>query len=91
MADAARNLALDVAQTAQADPALGAGARIFAVGLGGADLEANSDFLLRATNDEDSPAFSAARPKGKFLFAPSTAELQSAFDEIRSQVIRLTR
>jgi len=88
---ASRNLALNVAQSAQSDAALGAGAVVYAIGLGSATVSSNEDFLLRVANDEDSPSFTSARPQGDFIFAPTVNDLQSAFDKVRSHVIRLTR
>lgn len=88
---ASRNLALDVAQAAQADAALGTGAVVYTIGLGSATVSSNEDFLLRVANDEDSPTFTSSLPQGDFIFAPTVNDLQSAFDKVRSHVIRLTR
>lgn len=88
---ASRNLALNVATSAQADSALGTGAVVYTIGLGSATVTSNEDFLLRIANDESSPAYNSSLPKGEFIFAPTVNELQAAFDKVRGHVIRLTR
>ncbi len=83
---AAQNLAVDVVQTAQDDPTLGA-VVVYTIGLGNIDPE----ILGRMANDIDAPTYTSARKEGEFLPAPTVNDLKAAFQKVRSQIIRLTR
>ena len=85
---AAKNLAVDVVQTAQADTAnLGSGAVVYTIGLGAIDAE----LLNRMANDIDAPTYNANLPEGEFIASPTVNDLKAAFQKVRGHVIRLTR
>jgi Mg-chelatase subunit ChlD len=88
--ESSRNLAVDIATKASADPTVG-NIHVYALGLGVADVTENEDFLLRVANDKRSPTFDTSRPEGEYVFAPTAADLSKAFDKVRGNVIRLTR
>lgn len=91
----AKNLSLNIAQTARQDSTLG-GVYIHAIGLGGYGYDADASFMKRMAND---PADSygvqinaePTEPMGSYIYAPSLGELNAAFDKVRSEVMRLTR
>jgi hypothetical protein len=93
--NAAKNLFLNIAQTARQDASLG-GVNIHAIGLGGYGYDADAGLLKKAANDPSNSygvTISAApdEPQGTYTYAPSAAELQEAFNKVRSEVMRLTK
>ncbi|MEZ5395576.1 MAG: vWA domain-containing protein [Bryobacterales bacterium] len=91
----AKNLSLNIAQTARRDSTLG-GVYIHAIGLGGYGYDADASFMKRMTNDPSNSygvqiAAATNEPMGSYVYAPSLGELNAAFDKVRSEVMRLTR
>ena len=64
---------------------------IFSIGLGNAAIPASPTFLLRASNDPLSPIYDSSKPAGKYIYAATTADLQPAFSEVASEILRLAR
>ncbi len=93
--NAGKNLALNIAQTARRDAALG-GVNVHAIGLGGWGYPADDAFMKRLANDPSDSygvvvTTAADEPQGTYTYAPSAAELKDAFNKVRSEVMRLTR
>ncbi len=93
--NAAKNLLLNIAQAARQDASLG-GVNIHTIGLGGYGYDADAELMKTVAND---PANSygvqitaaADEPKGSYTYAPGIDEIQTAFEKVRSEVMRLTR
>ena len=93
--NAAKNLSLNIAQAARRDVSLG-GINVHAIGLGGWGYPADAELMKRMANDpSDSYGITISvapdEPKGTYTYAPSAADLQEAFNKVRSEVARLTR
>jgi hypothetical protein len=68
-------------------------ARIFVIGLGnnpGAYLP-DPVLMPRIANDPTSASYNSNQPAGQYIYAPSTAQLQTAFTSIAAQVLSLAR
>jgi hypothetical protein len=93
--NAAKNLMLNISQTARQDATLG-GIIVHGIGMGGWGYPADHALMKRIANDPTdsygvviTPA--ADEPQGSYNYAPSAAELKEAFSKVRSEVMRLTR
>ena len=64
---------------------------IFSIGLGNAAIPASPTFLLRASNDPLSPIYDSSKPAGKYIYAATTADLQPAFSEVASEILRIAK
>jgi hypothetical protein len=62
----------------------------YVVGLGGAGA-AEHEILKRIANAKDSSSFDSSAPTGLYLFAPSAAQLGTAFAVIGSEILRLSK
>lgn len=75
--------------TANSGPAIQA--TIYTIGLGNPPYEViNSTFLERIANDPRAPGYNSNQPTGLFILC-SSAGLQSAFQQIASQILRLSK
>lgn len=63
---------------------------IYSIGLGSTAMPGCPAFLDRISNDPRSPIYDSAKPPGKCIYAASSAELQSAFSTIASDILRIT-
>ena len=63
---------------------------IYAVGLGGAGA-AEHELLKRIANTKDSNAFDDDAPTGLYLYAPTSAQLGTAFGQIASEILRISK
>jgi hypothetical protein len=93
--NAAKNLALNIAQTARRDESLGY-VNIHAIGLGGWGYPADHALMKRVANDSSDSygvvvTTAGDEPQGNYIYAPTPADLKAAFDKVRSEVMRLTR
>ncbi|MCB1021928.1 MAG: VWA domain-containing protein [Acidobacteria bacterium] len=93
--NAAKNLLLNIAQTARQDSSLG-GVHIHTIGLGGYGYDADAGLMKRVSNDPTNSygvqiTAAADEPIGSYTYAPSIGEIQKAFEKVRSEVMRLTR
>lgn len=95
--NAARNLTEIIADEIRDDTSGKARIRILTLGLGnllnanqGMASETGASILKRVANDPTSPDFNPTQVEGKYFFAGSASELQSAFEAIRDLIIRLS-
>lgn len=63
----------------------------FTIGLGDAPGGVNDQLLLRIANDANAPNYNSVQPSGEYIFAPTAAQLNQAFNRIASDVLRLSR
>ena len=47
--------------------------------------------MQRIANDPTSAYYNSSQPTGLYVYAPTTAQLQSAFTSIASQVLQLAK
>ena len=63
---------------------------IYVIGLGGNPWNPPDPVLMpRIANDPASSSFNSSAPAGQFIYAPTASQLQSAFNNIASQVLHL--
>jgi hypothetical protein len=48
-------------------------------------------FLERVANDPRSNIYDSSRPTGSFVFSPDATQLAAAFQQVASQVLRLSQ
>ena len=63
----------------------------YSIGLGNAPGGVNDQLLLRVANDSGANNYNSAQPTGEYIFAPTTAQLNQAFNKIASDVLRLSK
>ncbi len=65
----------------------------YSIGLMNAAYPASTDFLKRVANDSDptNTAHDATKPDGLFVVASNTADLDSAFQAVASEILRLAK
>ena len=76
------------------DPVSGKGLSgiiIFSIGLGNAAVPFSPTFLERVSNDPRSPIYDSSEPAGLYVYAATSADLQSAFAAVASEVLRLAK
>ena len=64
---------------------------IYSVGLGNAPYPLSVPLLERISNDPRSNIYNANQPAGLFVLAPTSADIDSAFAAIASEILRLSR
>ncbi len=65
---------------------------IYTIGLGGTSFQPlDQTFLLRLANDPRSPIYNKSQPAGLFVYAPNASQLNSAFNTVASQILRLSK
>ncbi len=65
---------------------------LYTIGLDGApDLAIDSTFLERVANDPRSPIYNSAKPAGYYAYAANASALNQAFNQVASQVLRLSQ
>jgi hypothetical protein len=99
--NAARNLLEKIANEARNDTTGAYPIRIYTLGLGGllyqnmgTASETGASILMRVANDPDpanAASHNSSQKDGKFFFAGDTNQLNSAFQSLRSLIIRLTQ
>ncbi len=67
------------------------GITIYTIALGNAGLPASAPFLSRLANDPGSAIYDSSKPAGMYVYAANTADLNTAFQRIASEVLRLSR
>ena len=68
------------------------GTVIYAIGLQGNEpMAMDQDFMERLANDSRASNFDATKPSGQFILATNAAELSQAFQQVASQILRLSR
>jgi Flp pilus assembly protein TadG len=96
--NAARNLVEIIANAARADSGGDYPIRIYAIGMGalvqydlGSLEETSESILKRVANDKTSPDFISTQLEGKYYFAATAADVGPAFQQLQSQIIRLSK
>jgi Flp pilus assembly protein TadG len=65
---------------------------IYTIGLGGTSFQPlDQTFLLRLANDPRSPIYDPSEPGGLFVYAPDATQLNTAFNTVASQILRLSK
>ncbi len=64
---------------------------IFSIGLGNATTPFSPTFLERVSNDPRSPIYDSTKPAGLYVLASTSADLQSAFAAVASEILRLAK
>ncbi len=96
--NAARNLVEIIANAARADTGGDYPIRIYSIGMGelvrydlGTLQETSESILKRVANDKTSPDFNSTQLEGKYYFAATAADVGPAFQQLQSQIIRLSK
>jgi Flp pilus assembly protein TadG len=96
--NAARNLLEIIASRIQTDSSGDFPIRIYSIGMGalvrmqlGTRPELSEDMLKRISNDRTSTDFNSSYTEGKYFYAASSADVDAAFQALRSQITRLSR
>ena len=65
---------------------------VFTIGLSGNETMAmNQDFMERLANDARASNYDSTKPQGQFILASDTAHLSQAFEQVASQILRLSK
>ena len=64
---------------------------IYSVGLGNAPYPISTDLLERISNDPRSTNYQSSQATGAFYEAPTTADIDAAFNKVSSQILRLAK
>jgi hypothetical protein len=59
--------------------------------LGNAAYPFSPTFLERVANDPRSPIYDSTKPTGLYVYAATSADLQSAFAAVAGEILRLAR
>ena len=87
---AATNTADNLAAKIRMDPVFTT--VIYTIGLGGApDMPIDQVLMERLANDSRSASYNAAQPKGFFAYASEPGVLNEAFQQVASQILRLSQ
>jgi Flp pilus assembly protein TadG len=96
--NAARNLVEIIANDARNDVSGDYGIRIYTIGMGelvrydlGMLREKSEDILKRVANDKTSPDFNDDQLEGKYYFARTPSDVGPAFQQLQSQILRLSK
>jgi hypothetical protein len=96
--NAARNLVEIIANAARADTGGDYPIRIYSIGMGelvqyqlGTIEETSESILKRVSNDKTSPDFNSTQLEGKYYYAATAADVGPAFQQLQSQIIRLSK
>jgi Flp pilus assembly protein TadG len=96
--NAARNLVEIIGNAARSDTGGDYPIRIYAIGMGelvqyqlGTLEETSESILKRVANDKTSLDFNSAQLEGKYYYAKTEADVGPAFQQLQSQIIRLSK
>jgi Flp pilus assembly protein TadG len=96
--NAATNLTEIIADAARSDASGDYPVRIYSLGMGdlvryllGTRPESSESVLMRVSNDALSPDFNANQLEGKYFFAATENDVAAAFQNIRNQILRLSK
>jgi Flp pilus assembly protein TadG len=96
--NAARNLLEIIANEARNDAGGDYKIRIYTIGMGelvrydlGTRPEKSEDILKRVANDASSPDYNKDQLEGKYYYAQTEADVMPAFQQLQSQIIRLSK
>lgn len=63
----------------------------YSVGLGGAPTQFEDEVLNRLANTPESPIYNPAYPTGMYIYAENASQLQQAFAQLASDILRISR
>ena len=63
----------------------------YTIGLGNAPGGVDDELLQRIANDPGAGNFNSLQPVGQYVFSPTTSQLNQAFSQIASSVLRLSK
>jgi len=96
--NAATNLAEIIADTARSDASGDQPIRIYTIGMGslvryllGTRPETSESVLMRLANDKRSLDYNSNQLEGKYYYAASSADVGPVFQQLQSQIIRLSK
>lgn len=96
--NAATNLTEIIANAARSDTDGDYPVRIYTIGMGslvrmtlGTIPETSESVLLRVANDVRSPDYNSAQLDGKYYYAATAADVGPAFQQLQSQIVRLSK
>ena len=88
---AAKNAAENAARRIRQDPN-GLKPAIYVIGLGGTGTAPPDEvFMKRVANDRSSEAYASLEATGLYVFSPTAAQLNTAFQRIASEILRLSQ
>ena len=65
---------------------------IYTIGLAGNETMAmNQNFMERLANDPRASNYDSTKPQGQFILAADTSQLAQAFQQVASQILRLSK
>jgi len=65
---------------------------IYAIGLGGTTAEPiDTTFMCRVANDPCSPIYNSGLPTGLYLYSPTATQLNDAFEQVASEILRISQ
>ena len=65
---------------------------IYSIGLGGTSAEPiDATFMERVANDPRSPIYNSALPAGEYVYSPTATDLVGAFQQVASQILRISQ
>jgi hypothetical protein len=65
---------------------------IYAIGLGGTSSEPiDATFMERISNDPRSPIYNSAKPAGEYFYSPTATDLGGVFQQVASQILRISQ
>ena len=65
---------------------------VYTIGLQGNEpMAIDQDFMERVANDPRASNYDGTRPSGQFILATNTGELSQAFQQVASQILRLSK
>jgi len=65
---------------------------IYAIGLGGTSSEPiDATFMERISNDPRSPIYDSTKPAGEYFYSPTATDLGGVFQQVASEILRLSQ
>jgi len=65
---------------------------IYAIGLGGTTSQPiDATFMERVSNDPRSPIYNSAQPAGEYFYSPTATDLGGVFQQVASEILRLSQ
>ncbi len=65
---------------------------IYSIGLGGTSAEPiDTTFMERLANDPRSPIYNSSLPAGEYVYSPTATDLTGAFQQVASEILRISQ
>jgi Flp pilus assembly protein TadG len=65
---------------------------IYAIGLGGTSAEPiDTTFMERISNDPRSPIYNSGKPAGAYFYSPNSTDLGGVFQQVASEILRISQ